>query len=114
MPSAQTTRIIPRLDIKGPNVVKGVRLEGLRVVGEPERAWEPSHGPTERHRGIHVEGRDASRSHLHDAIAEAPTGQQQRAHDAGLVGQLPDHPGSLRPARRPSWAAATIASVTAP
>ena len=30
-----TTRIIPRLDIKGPNVVKGVHLEGLRVVGDP-------------------------------------------------------------------------------
>lgn len=28
-------RIIPRLDIKGPNVVKGVHLEGLRVVGKP-------------------------------------------------------------------------------
>lgn len=29
-------RIIARLDIKGPNVVKGVNLEGLRVVGRPE------------------------------------------------------------------------------
>ncbi len=28
-------RLISRLDIKGPNVVKGVRLEGLRVVGNP-------------------------------------------------------------------------------
>lgn len=28
-------RIIPRLDIKGPNVVKGIQLEGLRVVGNP-------------------------------------------------------------------------------
>ena len=25
-------RIIPRLDIKGPNLIKGIRLEGLRVV----------------------------------------------------------------------------------
>ena len=30
------TRIIPRLDIKGPNLVKGVHLEGLRVLGQPE------------------------------------------------------------------------------
>lgn len=30
-------RIIPRLDIKGANLVKGVRLEGLRVLGKPER-----------------------------------------------------------------------------
>ncbi len=28
-------RIIPRLDIKGPNVVKGIQLEGLRVIGSP-------------------------------------------------------------------------------
>jgi imidazole glycerol-phosphate synthase subunit HisF len=28
-------RIIPRLDVKGPNVVKGIHLEGLRVVGKP-------------------------------------------------------------------------------
>ncbi len=29
-------RIIPRMDIKGPNLVKGVHLEGLRVLGRPE------------------------------------------------------------------------------
>lgn len=29
-------RIIPRLDIKGPNLVKGLHLEGLRVLGKPE------------------------------------------------------------------------------
>jgi len=29
-------RIIPRLDIKGSNLVKGVNLEGLRVMGKPE------------------------------------------------------------------------------
>lgn len=29
-------RIIARLDIKGPNVVKGIHLEGLRVLGNPE------------------------------------------------------------------------------
>lgn len=29
-------RIIPRLDIKGPNLVKGIHLEGLRVLGAPK------------------------------------------------------------------------------
>lgn len=29
-------RIIAKLDIKGPNLVKGIRLEGLRVLGKPE------------------------------------------------------------------------------
>lgn len=28
-------RLIARLDVKGPNVVKGIRMEGLRVVGKP-------------------------------------------------------------------------------
>jgi len=30
-----TIRVIPRLDIKGPNLVKGIHLEGLRVLGKP-------------------------------------------------------------------------------
>lgn len=29
-------RLIPRLDIKGPNVIKGIHLEGLRVMGDPQ------------------------------------------------------------------------------
>lgn len=33
-------RIIPRLDIKGPNLVKGIHLEGLRVLGKP---WDFAH-----------------------------------------------------------------------
>ncbi len=32
-----TIRIIPRLDVKGPNLVKGIHLEGLRVLGIPEK-----------------------------------------------------------------------------
>lgn len=28
-------RIIARLDVKGPNLVKGIHLEGLRVIGDP-------------------------------------------------------------------------------
>lgn len=28
-------RLIARLDVKGPNVVKGIQLEGLRIVGQP-------------------------------------------------------------------------------
>lgn len=33
---SKNVRIIPRLDIKGPNLVKGIHLEGLRVLGKPE------------------------------------------------------------------------------
>ena len=32
-----SVRVIPRLDIKGPNLIKGIQLEGLRVVGDPHR-----------------------------------------------------------------------------
>ena len=28
-------RLIARLDVKGPNLIKGIHLEGLRVVGDP-------------------------------------------------------------------------------
>ncbi|TPN87879.1 imidazole glycerol phosphate synthase subunit HisF [Aquimarina algicola] len=31
-----TVRCIARLDVKGPNLVKGIHLEGLRVLGRPE------------------------------------------------------------------------------
>ncbi len=31
-----SVRIIPRMDIKGPNLVKGIQLEGVRVLGTPE------------------------------------------------------------------------------
>lgn len=33
----KTIRIIPRLDIKGPNVIKGIHLDCLRVVGDPQK-----------------------------------------------------------------------------
>lgn len=34
---SKNIRIIARLDIKGPNLVKGIHLEGLRVLGKPEK-----------------------------------------------------------------------------
>lgn len=41
-------RIVVRLDIKGPNVVKGIRMEGLRVVGKPaDLAKKYAEGPVE-------------------------------------------------------------------
>ena len=35
MSGALASRVIARLDIKGPNLVKGIHLEGLRVMGDP-------------------------------------------------------------------------------
>lgn len=31
----RNVRVIARLDVKGPNLIKGIQLEGLRVVGKP-------------------------------------------------------------------------------
>jgi cyclase len=31
-----STRLIARLDIKGPNLIKSIQLEGLRVIGDPQ------------------------------------------------------------------------------
>jgi cyclase len=31
----RNTRLIARLDVKGPNLIKGVHLEGLRIIGDP-------------------------------------------------------------------------------
>ena len=31
----RSVRLIARLDIKGPNLIKGIHLEGLRVIGSP-------------------------------------------------------------------------------
>lgn len=36
----RNSRTVARLDIKGPNVIKGVQFEGLRVVGEPRNMAE--------------------------------------------------------------------------
>jgi len=43
----ENVRIIPRLDIKGKNVVKGVHTEGLRVVGTPKELVERYHDADE-------------------------------------------------------------------
>lgn len=32
----KTTRLIARLDVKGENLIKGVHLEGLRIMGDPQ------------------------------------------------------------------------------
>jgi cyclase len=33
-------RLIARLDVKGPNLIKGMHLEGLRVLGDPRHFAE--------------------------------------------------------------------------
>ena len=33
---SEDLRLVARLDIKGPNLIKGIHLEGLRVIGDPQ------------------------------------------------------------------------------
>jgi cyclase len=44
-----TIRLIPRLDIKGQNLIKGIHLEGLRVIGDPQEfaTWYYNQGADE-------------------------------------------------------------------
>ena len=43
-------RIIPRLDIKGPNLVKGIHLEGLKILGSPDQFSNYYYEPLGRRR----------------------------------------------------------------
>lgn len=67
-------RLIARLDVKGPNLIKGVHLEGLRVVGVPNQFAKK----------YYMQGADEiiymdvvaslyGRNHLEDIIREAAT-----------------------------------------
>ncbi len=64
-------RIIPRLDIKGPNLVKGIHLEGLRVLGKPEQfaKYYYEHGADELIY-MDVVASLYQRNTLHDIVSE--------------------------------------------
>lgn len=66
-----TIRIIPRLDIKGPNLVKGIHLEGLRVLGKPEQfARAYYEGGADELIYIDVVASLYNRNSLHDIISK--------------------------------------------
>lgn len=67
----KTVRIIPRLDIKGPNLVKGIHLEGLRVLGKPSdfAKYYYDHGADEL-MFMDVVASLYERNSLHDIISE--------------------------------------------
>lgn len=67
----KTIRIIPRLDIKGPNLVKGIHLEGLRVLGKPAdfAKFYYEHGADEL-MFMDVVASLYERNSLHDIISE--------------------------------------------
>lgn len=64
-------RIIPRLDIKGPNLVKGIHLEGLRVLGKPEQFAEYYYdNGADELMFVDVVASLYNRNSLHDIITE--------------------------------------------
>jgi len=67
----KTVRIIPRLDIKGPSLVKGIHLEGLRVLGKPAdfAKYYYEHGADEL-MFMDVVASLYERNSLHDIISE--------------------------------------------
>lgn len=62
-------RIIARLDIKGPNLVKGIHLEGLRVLGKPEEfARHYYEGGADEMMYVDVVASLYNRNSLHDIV----------------------------------------------
>lgn len=65
-------RLIARLDIKGPNLIKGIKLEGLRVIGSPsEYALKYYHQGIDEFIYMDSVASLYSRNHLSDIISQA-------------------------------------------
>ena len=72
MSSAGNVRVIPRLDIKGKNLIKGVRMEGLRVLGDPhEFALNYYHAGADELIYMDVVASLYNRNNLSDIISRA-------------------------------------------
>ena len=67
--------IIPRLDIKGPILVKGIHIEGLRVLGSPEKFAQNyfKNELTDRFTSLHLWG-------------ETPSGEWKLNHNVAGTG----------------------------
>lgn len=65
-------RIIPRLEVKSQNVVKGIRMEGLRVVGQPaEMSSRYGEQGADELLFIDIVASLYNRNQLHDLVAQA-------------------------------------------
>ena len=65
-------RIIPKLDVKGPNVIKGINLEGLRALGSPNEFAKKYYSEGADELIIHVVVASLyGRENLKDIIREA-------------------------------------------
>jgi len=90
-------RIIGRLDIKGPNVVKGIQLEGLRVVGKPnELARRYYEGGADEIVFIDTVASLYGRNNILDILREAAEGVFVPMTVGGGLRTLDDIAGALR------------------
>lgn len=65
-------RLIPRLDIKGPNLIKGIHLEGLRVIGDPhDYALEYYHAGADELIYMDIVASLYGRNNLSDIISQS-------------------------------------------
>ena len=64
-------RLIARLDIKGPNLIKGIQMEGLRVIGDPfEHALRYYHQGADELLYIDAVASLYERNSLYDLVAK--------------------------------------------
>jgi imidazole glycerol-phosphate synthase subunit HisF len=90
-------RIIPRLDIKGPNLVKGIHLEGLRVLGTPEQFAEFYYGSgADELMFVDVVASLYDRNSLHDIITRTAERIFIPLTVSGGLRSLDDIKGTLR------------------
>lgn len=68
----RNARLIARLDVKGPNLIKGIHLEGLRVIGDPqEYARKYYAGGADELLYIDIVASLYGRNSLHDIVSRA-------------------------------------------
>jgi cyclase len=90
-------RIIPRLEVKSENVVKGIRMEGLRVVGRPAElsATYASEGADEI-LFTDIVASLYNRNHLHDLVSGASSRLNLPLAVGGGVRTIADFQSLLR------------------
>jgi cyclase len=95
--SRPPTRIIARLDIKGPNLVKGIHLEGLRVIGDPaDHAVRYYHEGADELLYIDIVASLYERNNLTDVVARTASEIFVPLTVGGGVRKLEDVHGLLR------------------
>ena len=95
-------RLIPCLDVAGGRVVKGVRFQGLRDVGDPvELGAAYSDAGADELVFLDVKATLEERGTLVELVAASPTGSRSRSPSAAACAASADARGAAR-ARAPT------------